>query len=221
MKHIKFYEYFDVHAWVDKQDQYERDSIRFQEIIDLIKHELGSDVNDIDHISQSRTKYGHSWYIIFDNGKEIRLSDHAVISLNRIQSDNLLARVNIHLDFSEKYAKRIADYYRRVKKAMNDTHVHVDKLFNDPVKKREYIDQHSAKFIDELIETDRTITEIEKSYMDMDTFKNKHPTAEYILQQDIGGFAFSYTFVKAANGESNYIMSKEYFEFLSKIGIFL
>lgn len=219
MNYLNLYENFDVHQWVDTQEQFTNDSLKFQQIVDLIKQELGPDVSDIDHISQSRTSYGQSWYIIFKNSKEIRLSDHSVTSTNRTQSRNSLAMINIHLDFSEKYAKRLVDYYRRIKQSMGGNQVSVHKLFTDTTQKLQYVDEHSDKFIANLKQSNKTIIEIERSYMDMTTLKSKYPSAEHIFQQDIGGRASSFTFINQSNGDNNYAISIDYFDFLNKSGI--
>lgn len=208
----------EIDKWLAKQNHYKADTPKFEKIVKLLesqlkKHNLS---DDFVSLSKSKTDYGQSWYFIFDNGLEIRISDHSVTSGNRIMDNKYIAFISTHENFNAAYAKDIIDGYKKRKLRLKKQKIERNKLCDLDKKQRELIDKKSSKFIEKLKKQGKNIGETNKTYQTLEIIKEKHPDWEYIFQEPNQN-AFQYKYVAPNNGFiGKYFISKEYFEFLKQ-----
>lgn len=140
MKHIKLFESY-IDDYLRRKEKYSNEEYIFQNIINLLEKELNDKgiLDDVVNISKSKTNFGQSWYIIFNNGREIRISDHSVTSNKRILDTKYLYLIDINKEFTEKYAKEIVEYYLKDKFSLQYAIDKMNTLFDEERNKRNEI----------------------------------------------------------------------------------
>ncbi len=218
MKYIKLFEYFDRDAF-DKRTQIHKDeAVLFQDIINLIKVALGKNSSDIEDVTKSTTEFGHSWYIKFDNGAEIRISDHSPVSTHRIMDSKYIDFINVYDDFTLADAKRVADLYQSDKVVRRKDRRAMGTVATNTNRAHSHIVSDINNFLDDLKKNNKTIYKSTDTRDSLYMFKRRNPTAEHIMQIETGD-TYGYTWVDTEGKGRSYPVSKEYYEYLKKNNI--
>lgn len=220
MKYIKLFEYFERDVHNIRKQVIKDEAVLFQDIVNMVKGALGKDAADIEDIRKSITEFGHSWYIIFDNGRNIRISDHSLVSTHRIMDSKYIDFINIYDDFDHEDAKRVAELYRADKILQRQKRRPTDTIVNNTNTNRTHSEvvNDINSFKDSLTKNNKTIYRSVNTRDSLYMFKKRRPTAEMICQVATGD-TYTYTWVDEIGMGREYPVSKEYYDYLKKNNI--
>lgn len=220
MKYIKLFEYFERDAHNIRRQVHKDEEVLFQDIVNMIKVALGKDTNDIEEIKKSITEFGHSWYIVFENGRSIRISDHSLVSTHRIMDSKYIDFINLYDDFSMDDAKKVVGLYRADKILQNKKRKPTDTVVNNTNANRAHSDVVTSinAFQDMLAKENKTIYRSVNTRDSLYMFKKRRPTAEMICQVATGD-TYTYIWVDDIGMGREYPVSKDYYDYLKKNNI--
>lgn len=206
--------------YIERKKRQIDDEPNYQVFVDRIIKELKNNglENDYYTLSKSQTTFGQSWYIIFKNGLEIRISNHSVTSNNRILDNKYVAFINVHKKYSDDDIKNIINEYIRLKNIKDEIEYKQQSSFNKLKEIDAKIKNNSLEFIENLKNNKKAIFDSGKTFQTIDTIKEKHPDWENVLQLPYQN-GFIYYYIKQNNGYGNYNINKEYYNFLVKNNI--
>jgi 8-oxo-dGTP pyrophosphatase MutT (NUDIX family) len=206
--------------YIERMERQTEDGKNYQIFVDRIIKELKNNgiENDYYSLSKSKTTFGQSWYIIFKNDLEIRISNHSVTSNNRILDNKYVAFINVHKEYSDDDIKNIINEYIRLKNIKYEIEYKRQSSFNKLKEIDDNIKNNSLEFIENLKNNKKAIFDSGKTFQSIDTIKEKHPDWENVLQLPYQN-GFIYYYIKQNNGYGNYNINKEYYNFLVKNNI--
>jgi hypothetical protein len=218
MIYLKTFENF-ASEYIERTKNQKEEETYYQNIVDILEKVLRkyNMYDDISYISKSKTSFGQSWYMIFKNGREIRISNHSVTSNQRILDDKYISFINAHEPFDEKRAEEIISYYIKDKNIKIKKEEDRNKRLDEIATKRDDINKRSEKFIETLKSNGKAIFDSGKTYQTLDVIHQKHPDWENICQLEYKN-AFRYFYIKDQNGYGVYHIDEDYFDFLVEKG---
>lgn len=213
MKHILNYNTF----LLEKLEIISNKNDRFEIIVEQIETELKNQgvYDDLYNIIKSETRFGQSWYLIFSNKLEIRISDHSVTSTQRVLDNKYVAFLYYDKKYTNDEIKKIVDYYISMKNNLIKKAEERKKIFDEQKLEDELIIKNSSEFIEKLKSENKAIFTSNKTYQTLEEFISKHPDIEFVCQTKCQN-AYEYFYVKKQNGYGRYSLTsyKEYYKWL-------
>lgn len=211
--------YYDIlaEAHLEKGGELESKFLRIEKLIlqELKKRGLQKEYRIT---SKSKTDYGESWYIKFENGLEIRISDHSVQSMFRVFDEKYVDFINVYDIYEPEMAVFTVDRYVQKSEELEKENQKI-KLAESKLQNRiDYIKEKSQTFFSKLKNENKGVFFHGFTRISPSNFSVKYPNSELIFPIETKG-GYEYYYVAPNNNYSMKGLPPKYFNFLVDNGI--
>lgn len=211
--------YYDIlaQAHLEKGGELESKFLRIEKLIlqELKKRGLQKEYRIT---SKSKTDYGESWYIKFENGLEIRISDHSVQSMFRVFDEKYVDFINVYDIYEPEMAVFTVDRYVQKSEELEKENQKI-KLAESKLQNRiDYIKEKSQTFFSKLKNDNKGVFFHGFTRISPSNFSVKYPNSELIFPIETKG-GYEYYYVGPNNIYSMKGLHPKYFNFLVDKGV--
>jgi len=168
--------------------------------------------------SKSKTDYGESWYIKFENELEIRISDHSVQSMFRVFDEKYVDFINVYSTYEPEMAVFTIDKYVEKSKEIKNKNQKIKEAENRLQERIDYITEKSKTFLNDLKNKNKGVFFHGFTRIGPSDFSIKYPNSELIFPISVNG-GYEYYYVGKNSNYSMKGLHPKYFNFLVEKGI--